>query len=71
MMKIKNFLDSASIWLDEEIAYWRIDFWNTVLKFVLNHNHHIYVSNIYKVLDSTNKYEMKHYVELWKQERGL
>ena len=71
MMKIKNFLYSARLWLNDELMYWRIDFWNTVLKFVLNRNHHIYVSNIYKVLDSTNKYEMKHYVELWKQERGL
>ena len=71
MKKIKNFLYSTNIWLDEEIAYWRIDFWNTVLNFVLNHTHHIYVSNIYKVLDSTNKYEMKHYVENWKKERGL
>lgn len=71
MKKIKNFLYSTSIWLSGELMYWRIDFWNTVLKFVLNRNHHIYVSNIYKVLDSTNKYEMKHYVENWKKERGL
>ena len=71
MMRIKEFLCSVRLWLSDELMYWRIDFWNTVLKFVLNRTHHIYASNIYKVLDSMNKYEMKHYVELWKQERGL
>ena len=85
MNKIKNCFRFFSLWLSDklmyweidclrfrdELMYWKIDFWNTVLKFVLNRTHHIYVSNIYKVLDNTNKYEMKHYVELWKKERGL
>lgn len=70
-MKIKKSLCSVKLWFSEQIMYWKIDFWNSVLNFVLNRNHHLYVSNIYKVLDSTNKYEMKHYVELWEKERGL
>lgn len=71
MSKIKDSLISCWLWFNDELMYWRIDFWNSVLNFVLNRNHHIYAPNIYKMLDSMNKYEMKHYVELWKKERGL
>ncbi len=85
MNKTKNCFGCFNTWFGDKLMYWEIDylrfrdkliywqndFWNNILSFVLNHTHHIYVSNIYKVLDNTSRRQMKYYIKFWEEERGF
>ncbi len=71
---MKSFFSNYKNWIAigmEEIDYITNDFWNAVLKFVLKHVNHIYVFNIWKMLDNGSKYEMCHYINEWKKARGI